>query len=296
MLRRRQFWSSEYRFQLAGPHEASMKFDWNKWNLPFCRKTCSTTTMTSGWYSIGHRAKDRKTTTWTTWTPTTSWERWPVTANESSIRGWRKFTSLEWVSREHAKEKRNSWRHFAIFLSVAFFVVPNIIPFLRIIAIQAGAACLNKGEGENIDFYGIMSERALCGCQTKFLLVHFHKFPSFIGQHFFAPSLECLKSLPDSCSVYMSVNECDGEWLFWMPKECLIPALIQKTVGLHFTLDLCPLFERLSADGHDSEGKLILRNLYATEGGARVQVTLKNVRRNNILHFLQGYFEFSKIF
>lgn len=229
MFRWRQFWSSKYRFQLAGPHEASMKFDWNKWNLPFCRKTCSTTMMTSGWYSIGRRTKDRKTTTWTRWTPTTSWEPWPVTANESSIRGWKKFTSPEWVSREHAKEKRNSWRHFAIFLSAALFLLfPTSSHFSALLRFKPGLLVWTKAKAKNIDFHRIMSERALCGCQTKFLLVHFNKFPSFIGQHFCAPSLECLKSLPDSCSVYMSANECGGEWLFGMPKECLILLWFEK--------------------------------------------------------------------
>lgn len=37
-------------------------------------------------------------------------------------------------------------------LCCLIFVVPNIIPFLRIIAIQAGVACLNKGEGKKYRF------------------------------------------------------------------------------------------------------------------------------------------------
>lgn len=177
-----------------------MKFDWNKWNLPFCRKTCSTTTMTTDWYSIGHRARDRKTTTWTTWTRTTSWARWRVTANESSTRGWRKFMSPEWVSREHAKEKRNSCRHFAIFLSAALFsLFPTSSHFSALLRFKPGLLVWTKAKAKNIDFHRIMSERALCGCQTKFMLAHFNKFPSFIGQHFCAPS----RNVWNHCQIHV---------------------------------------------------------------------------------------------
>lgn len=163
----------------------------------------------------------------------------------------------------------------SFFLLPYFFVVPNIIPFLRIIAIQAGVACLNKGEGKKISISTELCLNVPCAVAK-------HNFCWFILISFRA-------SLVNIFAPHSGMSEITARFMFcahvceWMrrrvafrdAKGILNFALIRKAVSLNFTLDLCPLFERLFVVGHDSEWKLIYRNEYATVAGMCLEIRFK---------------------